>query len=919
MAIANITNNILTDSGVATSALQPTITLTTTGTSGAATLVGATLNIPNYGSALTGYVPYTGATADLVLGANKLKANSVYAEGSGGSGGALQIKQYAAAAINEIGYSSIGTLTNGYFYFTSSASVPNFKNFALNPSGLTDNTLRTYTLPDASGTLALTSDLTGGTVTSVAALTIGTTGTDLSSTVANSTTTPVITLNVPTASASNRGALSSTDWTTFNSKQNALTNPVTGTGTTNYLPKFTGASTIGNSAIFENGTNVGINTASPSNYTNLTTLTINGTNGSVIDLKTGNTLYGEIYSLANELRIDAVGASSVLKFLTNSVTRATIDASGNLGLGVTPSAWSGFTAMQVQTLGIWSAANDNYANFSSNSYFDGSNNRYISTQAATLYQQYRGNHYWFQASSGTAGNAISFTQAMTLTAAGRLLIGTPTEATYMLDVNGTGRFSGALTGTSASFIKSDNLTTAIGSFAANNLSQQTEIWYGGIRMGGTSANVDLNLAPKGTGVLSVTGAATFSSSVTAGGLVTINKINEGLILTAGANTDASYMSTRANNSTGWMIMGSQGTTAGYIQSGTAANESAITTVGAYALSLGTNQVERMRITSGGAVAINYTTAPNGKLYVNGGNDTDVIAIQNTLNTGAFLVFADNVTPTWANAPRLGAISNDMIFRTLATERMRITSGGNVLIGTTTDATGKLQVNGEIRMYGSTLFRGMSSNTLQLCGGTSSSNVKIDGSVEVITMDTNGATRLTIASTGAATFSSDILARSGTIDSRAFKIYEASAGRGGLYPYNLVTGSGTDYSSVGIFSEGEIFLASGGSVTKKLRIESGGAATFTSSVTATSFFESSDSRLKTLIQDNYQTKGIGEITPKLYTKNGKVELGYYAQDLVGVLDSAVSKGSDEMLSLSYREVHTAKIYALEQRIKELENK
>ena len=55
-------------------------------------------------------------------------------------------------------------------------------------------------------------------VSSVAALTLGTTGTDLSSTVVDGTTTPVITLNVPTSSASNRGALSSTDWTTFNNK-----------------------------------------------------------------------------------------------------------------------------------------------------------------------------------------------------------------------------------------------------------------------------------------------------------------------------------------------------------------------------------------------------------------------------------------------------------------------------------------------------------------------------------------------------------------------------------------------------------------------------------------------------------------------------------------------------------------------------
>ena len=62
-----------------------------------------------------------------------------------------------------------------------------------------------------------------GTVTSVAALTLGTSGTDLSSSVANGTTTPVITLNVPTASAANRGALSAADWSTFNTKVGNVT------------------------------------------------------------------------------------------------------------------------------------------------------------------------------------------------------------------------------------------------------------------------------------------------------------------------------------------------------------------------------------------------------------------------------------------------------------------------------------------------------------------------------------------------------------------------------------------------------------------------------------------------------------------------------------------------------------------------
>jgi hypothetical protein len=90
---------------------------------------------------------------------------------------------------------------------------------------------------NGSAAITINATGTGGTVTSVAALTIGTTGTDLSSTVANSTTTPVITLNVPTASATNRGALSAADWTTFNNKAPAFTY------TTGYIPFGQGTTT----------------------------------------------------------------------------------------------------------------------------------------------------------------------------------------------------------------------------------------------------------------------------------------------------------------------------------------------------------------------------------------------------------------------------------------------------------------------------------------------------------------------------------------------------------------------------------------------------------------------------------------------------------------------------------------------------
>jgi hypothetical protein len=177
------------------------------------------------------------------------------------------------------------------------------------------------------------------------------------------------------------------------------------------------------------------------------------------------------------------------------------------------------------------------------------------------------------------------------------------------------------------------------------------------------------------------------------------------------------------------------------------------------------------------------------------------------------------------------------------------------------------------------------------------------------LDVNGTGRFS----GAVTFGSSISVPS-----------SSSSGQGYVY-FNYTSDANSrtwrlanDYNVYGDFQLQQSTTQTGTTFSKILGFTSTGAATFSSSVTATSFFESSDSRLKTLIQDNYQTKGIASITPKLYTKNGKVELGYYAQDFVGILDSAVSKGSDDMLSLSYREVLVAKVYALEQRIKELEN-
>ena len=65
--------------------------------------------------------------------------------------------------------------------------------------------------------------------------------------------------------------------------------------------------------------------------------------------------------------------------------------------------------------------------------------------------------------------------------------------------------------------------------------------------------------------------------------------------------------------------------------------------------------------------------------------------------------------------------------------------------------------------------------------------------------------------------------------------------------------------------------------------------------------------------------IETIRPKLYKKNGKIELGYYAQDVESIFSHAISVNDDGFLNLSYREVHTAKIAYLEDSIEEIKAK
>ena len=102
---------------------------------------------------------------------------------------------YYPLVANPAGYLTSSALTT---YLTTAAA-------ALTYYPIPTGTVSQYI--DGTGALQTFPTITSGTVTSVAALTLGTSGTDLSSSVVNGTTTPVITLNVPNASATARGVI----------------------------------------------------------------------------------------------------------------------------------------------------------------------------------------------------------------------------------------------------------------------------------------------------------------------------------------------------------------------------------------------------------------------------------------------------------------------------------------------------------------------------------------------------------------------------------------------------------------------------------------------------------------------------------------------------------------------------------------
>jgi hypothetical protein len=392
---------------------------------------------------------------------------------------------------------------------------------------------------------------------------------------------------------------------------------------------------------------------------------------------------------------------AAIKLQTQATTRMTIDSGGTVGIGVTPSAWgSTFKALQINYSAIWGNPANTTIRFSTNTYNNGTNFIYLTSNYATYYAQDTGTHAWFNAPSGTAATTATFTQAMTLDASGNLLVGSTT--------------SYAVNGTSAA-------KQFIASSSSNGL---TVARYAGFGAFGAV----LNLATSAGAALGTYAGASNGSglgSIFFGGDNGTNYNGQGAVIYAQATET---WSTSTNAASLIFATTPSGTTA---------------------------TTEKMRIDSSGNVGIG-TSSPSERLTISnvGGAATGAIRvfasdqgqarirIQNTNGQAYDLV---------AGSPGATNQGFGIFDATSSATRLYIDSSGNVGIGTTSPlaATGftYVTVNNGTNGGGYTIYNtGVRAASFNVSVSTGDASIGTESN-KVLSFYTNVTTKMTLDTTG----------------------------------------------------------------------------------------------------------------------------------------------------------------------------
>ena len=594
--------------------------------------------------------------------------------------------------------SALNPTNNDGIFYNSSTQLWEKKSIPTVLGYTPANAARVLTINGVSYDLTADRTWSVGTVTSVAALTLGTTGTDLSSSVANGTTTPVITLNVPTASATNRGALSSTDWTTFNNKQNAITLTTTGSSgsatlisNTLNIPTYTLAglggisltslsafvplvynNTTGQFSIIQSsGSNDGYLSATDwttfNNKQNAITLTTTGTSGAATLV--GSTLNIPQYQSVLTNPITGTGTSGQVSYFngTNSITSESNlfwDATNDrLGIGTsTPNyvltalySATGQNGIRVRGSNASAQAQLFIENDLSTGFVFG-----VTGTSVTPYGANAANQAVIYSTAAITlmsdGSIIKFasggnTERMRLFTSGNLGINTTTDAGFRLDIAGTARVQGQLSLGVSGTAGRVNLArstdgTMIGSIftsgeilVIDNQSTSVQIRPGSL------ANT-FGFLSSGNFVISTTGALTDNASA----LITMNSTSKGFLLPRMSTANRDAISTPA---TGLSVYNTSTNTNDYY------NGSAWLNVG---------QVL--------APANNTTGFSISGSSLTGSNAQSLVSLSQTWNTtGNPTAFLLNITNTAS-----GATADLMDLQVGGASRFEITAAGRARLG-----------------------------------------------------------------------------------------------------------------------------------------------------------------------------------------------------------------------------------------------